>query len=55
MQLTDRQEALVESAKEQIDRVGAALSKEAWIELCEDVSSYFDASAEAARDELLDD
>lgn len=45
----------VQRAILEIDRAGETLSKEAWIDLCEEVSAYFDSAAQAARDELRAD
>lgn len=45
----------VRTALQDIDRAGARLSKEDWIELCEEVSAYYDGSAEVAREELREE
>ena len=45
----------VQEAIEAIDRAGRDAPKEQWVDLCEEVSSYFEAAAEAARDELRAD
>lgn len=42
----------MQRALQDIDRVGAELSKSDWIDLCDEVAAYYDASAETARDEL---
>lgn len=51
-ELTVDQLARVDEAKKMIDEVGLELTKEGWFALAEDVSSYYDASAQAARDDI---
>ena len=45
----------VRQALETIDRAGRDASKEDWIDLCDEVASYYETSADAARRELRAD
>lgn len=53
MSLFDSDE--VQRAVRAIEDAGANVPKEQWVELCEEVSSHFDMSAEAAKEELRRD
>ena len=45
----------VKRAVRQIERAGESVSKEDWIELCEEVAEHFNEMAQAVKDELAEE
>lgn len=49
--MNDREQEELEQLKGKIDRLGRRLSREDWIEMCEELESYYRSFADAAREE----